>query len=284
MIIIILPQDSDCPPEDRESGGGGGFGDHDFEPKVKQELKMRKRGRPKKLDESTSMPDEDEDVFVHDDDDDDYEGTAKQGKTGERERVLKTVTCKICGKERSKNHMDRHLRLAHKVELEKRGRGRPKKGQERYDLDEYIELPKKQEYIGLDEYMSMVDEKENKFVHDDKDYDLKEMVNAPEVAAKPSKFDEEGRKLEGVTCKFCGKTLSKNGHLDRHIRSFHPEVELKKRGRGRPRAGEERDPDTKRVRKDREANNEWHGKSFIIISLLCFMDTALPKCPVHQFW
>ena len=271
-----MPQDSDCPPEERESIGGGGFGDTDFEPKVKQELKMRKRGRPKKLDESASMPDEDEDVFVHDDDDDDYEGTDKRGKNGERERVLKTVMCKICGKERSKNHMDRHLRIAHKVELEKRGRGRPKKGQERHDLDEYIELPKNQEeYIGLDEYMSMVDEKENKFVHADKDYDLKEMVNAPEVAAKPSKFDEQGRKLEAVTCKFCGKTLSKNGHLDRHIRSFHPEVGLKKRGRGRPKAGDERDPDAKRARKDREANQKGHEKS--MISVVGSQGAVLPK-------
>ena len=269
-----MPQDSEYPPEERESGGVGGFGDHDFEPEeVKQE---RKRGRPKKLDESASTLDEDEDMFVHDDDDDDYEGSAKQVKNSEQKRVRMTVMCKICGKERSKNHMDRHLRIAHKVELEKRGRGRPKKGQERNDLDEYIELPMKQEeYIGLDEYMSMVDEKENKFVHDDKEYDLKEMVNAPEVTPKPSKFDEQGRKLEAVTCKFCGKRLSKNGHLDRHIRSFHPEVGLKKRGRGRPKAGDERDSDAKRARKDREANLKGHEKS--MISVVGSQGAVLPK-------
>ena len=220
-------QDPECTSEERESGGGG-FGDHDFEPKqVKLE---RKRRRPKKLDESASMPDEEDDVFVHDDDDDDYEGYRKWGKNNERERVLEAVTCKICGKTRSKEHMARHLKLVHKVELEMPGRGRSKEGQKPYGyLDEYIELPKKQEEcIGLDEYMPMVEEKENKFIHDDEEYDMEETANTPEVAARPNKCDEGGRKLEVVTCKFCGEELSKNGQLERHIRSFHPEVELKK--------------------------------------------------------
>ena len=189
---------------------------------------MRKRRRPKKLDESASMLDEEEDVFVHDDD---YEGYGKWGKNDERERVLEAVTCKICGKTRSKEHMARHLRLVHKVELEKRGRGRSKEGKKPYGyLDEYIELPKEQEEcIGLDEYMPMVDEKENEFVHDDEEYDREEMANTLEVAARPNKYDERGRELEVVTCKFCGKELSKIGHLERHIRSFHPEVELNER-------------------------------------------------------
>ena len=183
------------------------------------------------------------------------------------------MSCKICGKVLAKNgHLDRHIRAVHKVEMKIRKRGRPKKGEERDP--EFTGGPKKlDEFIGLDEYMSTVAEKENDFDHDDNEYAIKQVENAPEVATKQTgraftdsriqmKINDEGgveRALGSVSCKICGKVLSKNGHLDRHIRAVH-KVEMKKRKRGRPGKGEERDPEFTggewKPRKDREANQQ----------------------------
>ena len=50
--------------------------------------------------------------------------------------------------------------------------------------------------------------------------------------------EDKNGALASVTCEICGKMLSKKGHLDRHLKTVH-QVEMKIRGRGRPRKGEE---------------------------------------------
>ena len=165
----------------------------------------------------------------------------QEGKTEAKSGLLtSSVTCEICGKVLSKKgHMDRHLRTVHQVELKIRKRGRPKGS----TLSEAKKTLKDREVKGEDkdllelaEYLSTVaEEKENDYYNND-DYDTKQAENTSGVATKLSQNDEGSH--GSVTCEICGKMLSKKGHLDRHLKTVH-QVEMKLRGRGRPRKGEE---------------------------------------------
>ena len=110
------------------------------------EMEKRKRGRPRKLyehielDEYMSTVAEKENAFDHGDENEhaiinQVEDAPGCGATKQRQhdewdgvkRDLRTVPCKICGKVLAKNgHLDRHMKAVHKVEVEKRKRGKPK--------------------------------------------------------------------------------------------------------------------------------------------------------------
>ena len=109
------------------------------------EMEKRKRGRPRKLyehielDEYMSTVAEKENAFDHGDENEhainQVEDAPGCGATKQRQhdewggvkRVLGTIPCKICGKVLAKNgHLDRHMKSVHKVEVEKRKRGKPK--------------------------------------------------------------------------------------------------------------------------------------------------------------